>query len=197
MDSSNKKSIEDIRKNLIFREYKKDENQFIATNNFFISEEIDDKIEFIRKDLYSNNVYLEKITPCYENIYVSQDGYRTYTDTLSYLDQRYINLVVISNISFNLDETNIFQRDIVKRIIKNDKLINENLFDSYESTDNIKTLEIPTKYNDKKIILDNVRLNKKYLFKVGFNESYQNIGIVSNSTKNITKSKSQSNLILV
>jgi len=197
MNSISKKSIEDIKKNLIFREYKKDENRFIATNNFFISEEIDDEIEFIRKDLskdsYNNNKYVEKITPCYENIYVSQDGYRTYTDTLSYLNKRYVDLVVISNMSFNLDETNVYQRDIIKNYIKNDKEINEGLFDKNEI---IKTLEIPTKHNDKKIILENIKLNKKYLFKVGFIESNQNIYNVLNSDERI-KAISNSNLILV
>ena len=199
MNSFIKKSIEDVTKNLIFREYIKDDNLFIATNNFFVSEEVEDNnIEFIRKDFHisNNNNYVEKITPCYENIYVSQDGYRTYTKNISFLDKRYINLIVISNISFDLDETNIYQRDIIKRYINNDKAINEALFD-YDGCKNIKTIEIPSKKNkNKKIVLDKIELNKKFLFKINFSESYQNIGILS-TLDNKTKIKSNNNLIYV
>ena len=75
----NKLSTEDL-KNIIFREYEKKSDKFIATNKFFISDEVDNgKIEFSAFDinlLYQKNHTYEKFTQFNKNgnIYVSNNN---------------------------------------------------------------------------------------------------------------------------
>ena len=177
-------------KNYIFREYEKKKDKFVATNKFFISEEVDGgKIEFNGfniNELYQNtdgydktklnsmkkNIY-QKIIPYSEdeNIYISINNKSCLED--NFIINRYIELILISNISFSLDDININKNDIINKILKNDSTIDEYLFeDLYYNEDFSKkiNLELPKKYNDKKIILEDIDVDKKYLFKINIHE---------------------------
>lgn len=162
---SNNKSIEDTYKNYfynkyIFREFLKENNRFIALNNFYVSDEIDKgRLEF--------NNSIEKITP-FNNIYMeiyNRDN----------LFKNYINLITISNISFSLDDLNINKFDIIKKFIDNDLEIEEKLLEDlyYNNLFSEKIdIEIPNKYNTK-IIME--EMNKKYLFKIDIEKLHQNM----------------------
>lgn len=158
------KSIEDTYKNCLnkknmFREFVKENEFYIATNNFYVSDEVDDG----RLEFNNNN---EKIKP-YNNIYME-----LYNDNLF---KNYINLVLISNISFNLDEININKFDIIKKFIDNDIEIEEKILeDFYYNNIFSKKInkEIPNNFN-KKIIMEG--MNNKYLFKINIDELYKNI----------------------
>jgi len=176
MENINHKSIEDIQnfyltiksrkniikdKNNIFREFNKCNDTFIATNKFFMSEEVDEgKFQFSEFHINTNN---EKIIP-YNDIYISSN-------------KDYIDLILLSNISFNLDEVSIYNTEIIKRCIESDGKINERIFeDIYFNEEFSKKInvELPRKYNNKKIILEDVEVNKKYLFKINFMELNKN-----------------------
>ena len=92
-----KKSTEDVKniKNYIFREFEKKDDTFIATNRFYTSEEVEDG-KFMFKTVRNDKD--EKIIPYSEdgNIYVSLNNKDLYFD-----------LILLSNISFNLDDINI------------------------------------------------------------------------------------------
>jgi hypothetical protein len=162
------KEINKNQNNFIFREYTKDSNKFVATNNFFTSQKTDTEIfEFVSFD------YNEKITPYneLENIYTM--NVRTYSDDNSFLDRKYINLVVISNISFSLDEININNNDIIKKFIENDITIDESFFnDIYFNNDFSQkiNIELPKKFGEKKFVLEDIEIDKKYFFKVNILE---------------------------
>jgi hypothetical protein len=185
MKNINHKSIEDIQnfyssinskknvvkeKNTIFREFKKCNDKFIATNKFFVSEEIDEgKFQFSGFDINKKIRDNQKIIPYPENndIYIS----------INNLNKDYIDLILISNISFNLDDINIFNTEIIKKCIENDGEINDKIFeDIYYNNEFSKkiNLELPKKYGNKKIILENIEVNKKYLFKINFMELNKN-----------------------
>ena len=188
--SMNQKNKNQNIKNYIFREYEKKKDKFVATNKFFISEEVDGgKIEFNGfniNELYKNtdgydktklnsmkkNIY-QKIIPYSEdeNIYISINNKSCLED--NFIINRYIELILISNISFSLDDININKNDIINKILKNDSTIDEYLFeDLYYNEDFSKkiNLELPKKYNDKKIILEDIDVDKKYLFKINIHE---------------------------
>ena len=214
------KKIKNI-KNYIFREFEKNKDKFIATNKFYISEEIDGgKMGFHSFDIN------EKIIPYSENenIYISLDnrvreieedlsdanfpesggscdvGFQPDThmteivesikkhknlriscdlhDSFSHLNSptnknKYIDLTLVSNISFTIDDININKNDIIQKFIENDSEIDEKLFeDLYYNKDfsNKINIELPKKYNDKKIIIEGIEADKKYLFKINFIE---------------------------
>lgn len=158
-----KKSIEDINniKNVIFREFKKEDDVFIATDIFYVSEEIDNgMLGFNVIDSNSNRIlpYLQN-----NNIYVSINN-----DI-----KQYIDLIVISNISLSLDDIKINKSQLIHKILENHNIIDEKLFeDLYFNEDFSKkiNLEIPQKYNNKKIILEDIDISKKYLFKINIIE---------------------------
>ena len=98
---------------------------------------------------------------------------RTYSDDNSFLDRKYINLVVISNISFSLDEININNNDIIKKFIENDITIDESFFnDIYFNNDFSQkiNIELPKKFGEKKFVLEDIEIDKKYFFKVNILE---------------------------
>jgi len=188
--SINQKNKNQNIKNYIFREYEKKKDKFVATNKFFISEEVEGgKIEFNEfniKELYQNidgydkiklnymkkNIY-QKIIPYSEdeNIYISINN-KSYLED-NFIINRYIELILISNISFSLDDININKNEIINKMIKNDVIIDEYLFeDLYYNEDFSKkiNLELPKKYNNKKIILEDMDVDKKYLFKINIHE---------------------------
>jgi len=160
-----------INKNTIFREYIKKNESFIATNKFFISHEIDDgMIEFRMCDVNSIN---EKITPYLhdENIYISMKD----SKTINF--DNYIDLVTISDISFSIDDTKIEKKMIINKFIENDCDIDDKLFEElYFNNDFSKkiNIELPKKYNNKKVILENIEIEKKFLFKINFIELNRN-----------------------
>jgi len=172
MDKNNK--INKIDKNIIFREYIKKNESFIATNKFYMSHEIDGgMIEFRICDLNSIN---EKITPyIYDlndmNIYISMK------DSMSINFDNYIDLFTISDISFSIDDIKIEKKMIINKFIENDCDIDDKLFEElYFNNDFSKKIdiELPKKYNNKKVILKNMEIEKKFLFKINFLELNRN-----------------------
>jgi hypothetical protein len=174
-------NIKNQNKNNIFREYLINNDSFIATNKFFISQENDNgMIEF---RIFNVNSINEKLTPylcdTYDsndiNIYISMKN-SLYSNENSNFDN-YIDLVTISDITFSIDDIKIEKRTIIKKFIENDCEINDKLFEElYFNTDFSKkiNIELPKKYNNKNIILENMDIKKKFLFKVDFIELNRN-----------------------
>lgn len=148
--------------NSIFREYEKKDDSFFATNKFYISEKNDnDKITFQKVDKN------EKIIPHDQsgNIYFSVNQENN--------DKKYIDLILLSNISFSLDDIFINKSEIIQKIIQNQFVIDEKLFeDLYFNEEFSKkiNIELPKKYDNKKIILEDIDIKKRYLFKINFVE---------------------------
>jgi len=188
--SINQKKKNQNIKNYIFREFEKKKDKFVATNKFFISEEVEGgKIEFngfninklyqskddydkIKLNSIKKNIY-QKIIPYseHENIYISINN-KSFLEN-NFIINRYIELILISNISFSLDDININKNEIINKIMENDIIIDDYLFeDLYYNEDFSKkiNLELPKKYNDKKIILEDIDVDKKYLFKINIHE---------------------------
>jgi hypothetical protein len=152
--------------NNIFREYQKKEDSFYATNRFYISEKYDSDKYFFQK-IEKN----EKIIPYTNNIYILINKDKPSDNNLNL--KKYIDLTLLSNISFSLDDVQINKSELISKIIENDLIINENLLDDlYFNEDFSKkiNLELPKKYNDKKIILEDMDIEKKYLFKINIIE---------------------------
>ena len=181
IDFNNKKS-KNI-KNFIFREYEKKDGLFIAKNNFYLSEEVDGSFEFKKIYIHSilnNNenikIYNEKIIPYSDNnIYMYTDiSDKIFNDDKSDIFiNKYIDLILISNISFSLYDINIDKSEIIKKIIESDDIVDEKLFEDLYYNDyfsNKINIELPKKYNNKKIILEDINITKKYLFKINFLE---------------------------
>lgn len=159
--------------NFIFREYKKKEDKFIATSNFYFSSEFDDgKVAFFSFNnnfLYENIKKNKKMIPYNENLYILKN----INEDNQIFFEKYIDLFLISNISFSLEDIYINKSEIIRKFMETDELINEKLFeDLYFNEEFSKkiNIELPQKYNDKKIILENIEINKKYLFKINILE---------------------------
>lgn len=158
-------------KNYIFREFIKENDKYIATNKFYISNEIDNGIiGFNNFDiLYQNHNVCEKITPYNEGIYI----YSEIKNNNDILLKKYIDLIIISNISFSLEDIHINKTEIIKKFIEDDKTIDDKLFEELYFNNFFSekiNIELPKKYNNKKIIIENIEINKKYLFKINFLE---------------------------
>lgn len=175
------RSFEDINNNIktknnIFREYLINNDSFIATNKFFISQENDNGMIDFR--IFNVNSINEKLTPYLcdrndTNIYVSMKNPLCSNSNFD----NYIDLVTISDITFSIDDIKIEKRTIIKKFIENDCEINDKLFEElYFNTDFSKkiNIELPKKYNNKNIILENIDIKKKFLFKVDFIELNRN-----------------------
>lgn len=158
-----KKTIESTENivNSIFREFEKKGDSFFATNKFYISEgneydtiffqEIDSDIKIIPYDQTGN-------------IYVSTDDE---------INKKYIDLIILSNITLSLEDVYINKSELIYKIIENDYVIDEKLFeDLYFNEEFSKkiNLELPKIYNNKKIILEDIDIEKKYLFKINIVE---------------------------
>lgn len=167
LNNQNKKLSPKNIKNYIFREFEKKNDVFIATDKFFISEEIDDgRLEFnsfnINNSLNSKDIY-EKIIPDCNNkdIYILTDS----------IYNKYIDLIIISNISFSVNDINIDINDIIDKTLSNNLEFDEKIFeDLYYNTEfsNKINLELPYKYKSKEKLLGDV--DKKYLFKINSNK---------------------------
>ena len=152
-------------KNNIFREFNKKNDTFIATNNFYLSEEKDNGI-FIFSNINHNN---ETIFPYNEDkeIFVLNNK----------STKKYVDLLLLSKITLSLDDTCINRSELIKNIITNDLVIDEKLFEDLyfnQEFSNKINIELPKKYNDKKIILEDIDIEKKYLFKINFIELNRN-----------------------
>ena len=194
-------SIEDIKnelckKKFIFREFKKSGDKFIAMNKFFVSEEIDEgKLEFIsiklnkldrindyEKIIPESNIKNDSYIKNIKNLYISLNSMN---ENNIFYNRQYIDLIIISNISFQIDETTIDKTNIIKKMLFNDSNNDANncenndanncenfLEDLYYNEDFSKkiNIELPKKYGNNKIILENEDIYKKYLFKMNFTE---------------------------
>jgi hypothetical protein len=161
-------------KNKIFREFEKKSDKFIATNHFFISK-INDNNDIIYTCLNKN----DKILKPYSNIY---------NDEMN----NYIDLIVPYNISFTLDDININKHQILNKFLENDKNIDETLLnDLYCNNEFSKkiNIELPKKYNNKTIYLENMDVTKKYLFKMNILELKKSCNQEYNKQKNININK--------
>lgn len=150
----------EINKKYIFREYLKIDDNYIATNNFYVSDEIENGLSFYNFDInninYKNN---EKIVPYNDHIYISMRN------------NIYMDLIIISNISFTLDETNVDKNYILKKIIEVDEVIDNKLLDELYLNEDFckkKNINLPPIYSNKNNILNNSNIVKKYLFKINF-----------------------------
>ena len=155
--------LTDVQQNIIYREYKKEGDIFIANNDFYIS-----TINEHKKTSYRNiNSKTNLIQEIQDNIF-EYNGDRVYTDTNSYIDKRIINLLVINDIEFNIDETNINKQELFKKYIENEKQINDLLLEDIyfnEEFSNKINISIPLSYKN----IDDT-IEKKYLFKINLNE---------------------------
>ena len=118
---NNKNNI--FTKNIIFREFNKIKDKYIATNNFYIScEDDDNKYDFKNVDinlLSKNNK---------KNIFYSGNNNLYYTfDNIEKKD--YINLILISNISFSINDIYINKDNLLKKIMNNNYDIDENVLE--------------------------------------------------------------------
>jgi len=165
-----------LNKNEIYREFVKINDSFIATNNFFLSDEIDNnKINFNKISISKHKEILFNVG---NNIY-EYNGPRIYNENESYLLKELIKLIVICNIEFNLDEINIEKKEIFKRFIENEKNINENLFEDIYYNDNFSSkinFDLP---KNKKNLVEDDNIQKKYLFKIKINELSCNCNYLS------------------
>ena len=154
-------------KNEIYREFIKINDSFTATNNFFLSDEIENnKINFNKISLSKQKESLFNIG---NNIY-EYNGPRIYNEEESYLLKELVNLVIIGDIEFRIDEINIEKTEIFKRFIENEKEINEILFEDIyynDSFSNKINIDVP---KFKKALIEDNKIQKKYLFKIKINE---------------------------
>ena len=173
LSNSKEKKINDLVnkkyniKKSIFREYEKKLDKFVATNRFFTPELYNECIVFNSFDidfLYQNIISKKKdILRPYEdnkNIYICNND-------------NYYNLVILSNIEFSLDDTNINKNDIFQKIIESNNEIDDNfLIDLYYNEDFSKkiNIQLPKKYNNKIITLEDIEIKNKYLFKINIIE---------------------------
>ena len=165
-------SVEDIEKNLkntkmekkeIFREFVKKENDFISTENFFISEETDnDYINFQKIQGLNNIDTIEKINNEYVIFYTT-----IYNINSIQKENEKVNLVVLKDTQFDFN---------VKKMNAK-KLIQENYLSIHDSTKILEELYYNDSYSSK-IQLDSPKKNKsfdfkekKFLFKIKKNSS--------------------------
>jgi len=161
-------SMEDIKKT-IYREYEKINNKFIAVDKFFISEEVDkNRFEYIQ---YYSNKESERIIP------VDNNSFYLSIDKNKLKNKNFLDLIILSNVCFSLDENNINKNDIIKKYMDSNYETNDSfnrlLEDIYYNNDFSKkiNIELPSKY------VNDTNLKKKYLFKVDYHRDYSLINI--------------------
>ncbi len=171
--SPKKKNIfSNISHNSLFREYEKtndDSTTFIATDKYYIADTNNtNNIDYFGfnfsksysynggkcvKNIYLpyQNNFLEIISKCDNEFFISKSPNGRINK-----DFKFIDLVVIDNISFTLDDIKINKRDLLRKIIANDQLINDKL---------LEKLYMPGK-------LQSDDVQNKFLFKIDFTENY-------------------------
>ena len=144
----------------IFREFEKNNDKYIATNNFYISS--DDECGNIEYNLFNINS-LNKIV---------NDKIIVYSDNLhiNVRNNEYINLITLSNISFSLNDIDINKNYIINKFMESDVEIDDNIIeDIYYNNEFAKKMNInlPDKY------MNQSNIEKKYLFKINMVELNQ------------------------
>jgi hypothetical protein len=156
-------SNENNNNNIIFREFNKIKDKYIATNKFYISfktnsnnyefKEVDINLQPIKnftKIIYNNN----------NNLY-----YIVNNSLININNNDYIDLVLIKNISFTINDINIEKNDLLKRFIENDLNIDEKIIeDLYYNKDFSKKIKLNIPKNH--YSFENKNFSKKYLFKI-------------------------------
>ena len=82
---------------------------------------------------------------------------------------KYVDLILVSNISFSFNDTNVCIKDIINKTLSNNTEFNEKIFEDLyynEYFSNKINLEVPHKYKEK---IEDIDVIKKYLFKVDLN----------------------------
>jgi hypothetical protein len=154
----------------IFREYKKEDDHFYATNNFYISELID--FEYIEYRKFDINDYV------YQDLYEKITPYCKNKDDLHILKKKdtssVINLISISDISFSLDDVYITKSEIIRKLfdIESDSFCDKLFKDLYYNDQFSKKINMD--YPDKNNLLNEI--NKKYLFRITFLEKNMYFG---------------------
>ena len=137
----------------IFREYKKNNNHFIATNNFFQSDNNVDNPKFIKIYGKNNENFIEKINNTYI-IHYDID----YNEQEIIRKTKEINLMIIKNLDLEINTDLIDIKNIINNnninVLECDELLKDLYFDTYYFN----------KFNIK--LEDNNIFSKKYLFKI-------------------------------
>ena len=138
----------------IFREYKKNNNIFVATNNFFVASHSDSNCD--------DEKYIKIFGNTNENYRKNNGKYLIYDDINYYESEitqeiKEINLIIIKNLKIELSNNSID----IKKLIKEEEI------SSYECDELIKDLYFNS-INFKKFNLEEKEINenKKYLFKI-------------------------------
>lgn len=157
-------SIEDIKKNKninhkiidngeIYREFLKKDKSFISTNNFFLSEDVDNKLNFIKIHGYNNEKCIKNINNKFILFYNTE-----YNETEIIKKNKNINLMLIHDYEFDMDMNKIDVK----------KLIHENKLNVHESNLFLKEIYFNNDYPNYLNTDDN---EKKYLFKIKKNKN--------------------------
>lgn len=163
----------------IFREYKKDDDKFLATNNFYISELVE--FQYIEYSKFDINEYV------YQDLYEKIVPYCKKEDDLYILHNKnsssVINLISISDISFSLDDLCITKSEIIRKLFDNESdSISDKLFkDLYYNDQFSKKINID--YPGKNNLLNEI--SKKYLFRINFLEKNNYFGKEKEKEENI------------
>jgi hypothetical protein len=155
----------------IFREYKKNNDTFIALNNFYISKIIDNS--YIQYDKYDivNNVHKE----IYEKIVPYCDSEKELYIIKSKEYFSIIDLILVEDISFSIDDLNITKSEIIKKLLdinlekeEESEFLSDKLFkDLYYNENFSKKINIDYPGKEKNI----KTVDKKYLFRIHFLEN--------------------------
>jgi len=160
-----KLSLHDIEKSLnsvnldkfeIFREYNKIQNNFVASDNFFVSSHNNDNLDdekYIKIIGTNDERYIEKKN----NVYLIHYN-KNYNDIKIEEKVSEVNLIIIKNLNIGINNDNID----IKKLIKDEEISNN------ECDELIKDLYYSSYYY-KKFNVENkntIGSNTKYLFKI-------------------------------
>jgi hypothetical protein len=161
LNKDNRKNSKNMNKNIIFREYKKNGDVFIASKNFYTLSMVENRLCF--QQLQSSNCINEVDNQLFEF-----KGERIYNEISSYIEKKYIHLCVIQDIEFSIEDIHINKQELFKRFIENDIEINQELLeDIYYNQDFSKKINIDLQIVSKQI---EDTIEKRYLFKINLKE---------------------------
>ena len=161
LNKDNRQNYKNMNKNIIFREYKKNDDVFTASKDFYTVSLEDNRLCF--QQLQSSNCMNEVDNQLYEF-----KGDRIYNEISSYIEKKYIHLCVIKDIEFSIEDIHINKQELFKRFIEKDIEINQELLeDIYYNQDFSKKINIDLQ-KVSKIIEDTIE--KRYLFRIKLKE---------------------------
>lgn len=161
LNKDNRQNSKNMNKNIIFREYKKNDDVFIASKDFYTVSTEDNRLCF--QQLQSSNCINEVDNQLYEF-----KGERVYNEISSYIEKKYIHLCVIQDIEFSMEDLHINKQELFKRFIENDIEINQELLeDIYYNQDFSKKINIDLQKVSKQI---EDTIEKRYLFRINLKE---------------------------